>query len=124
MDKLTVAVFSFNRGAYLENCLASLQRNMPKARVVVYDDLSDDPATQAVLRQLTVPLVQPKVAAMAQHGGLYDNMARAVADVQTDYLMFYKMICRLCAPSMRKILQTSTPSMGPTPTVLLSLRCS
>ena len=88
MTKLTVAVFSYNRGAYLEFCLASLARNLPHAQVVVYDDLSDDPATKAVLAGLKVRLVQPSAVARAQHGGLYVNMARALAEVETDYLLF------------------------------------
>ncbi|MGV8953955.1 MAG: glycosyltransferase family 2 protein [Cypionkella sp.] len=88
MAEITVAVFSYNRGAYLEFCLASIARNLPQARVVVYDDLSDDPATVAVLAALRVPLVQPTAVARAQHGGLYVNMRRALAEVTTPYLLF------------------------------------
>lgn len=88
MKKLTVAVFSYNRGAYLKFCLESLARNLPQARVVVYDDLSDDPETQAVLAALKVPFVQPTAVAKATHGGLYVNMSRALADAKTEYLLF------------------------------------
>jgi hypothetical protein len=98
MTKLTVAVFSYSRGAYLEFCLASLARNLPQAQVVVYDDLSDDPATKAVLAALKVPLVQPSAVARAQHGGLYVNMARALAEVETDYLLFLQDDMQIVRP--------------------------
>lgn len=98
MAVITVAVFSYNRGAYLEFCLASLARNMPMAKVVVYDDLSDDPETIEVLSRISVPLVQPTAVEKAQHGGLYRNMARALADVDTPFLMFLQDDMQIVRP--------------------------
>jgi GT2 family glycosyltransferase len=41
--RLEIAIFSYNRGAYLENCVNSVLRNMPGVHFNVYDDGSDDP---------------------------------------------------------------------------------
>ena len=98
MTKLTVAVFSYNRSEYLAYCLASIERNMPQARVVVYDDLSDDPETAAFLSNLSVPVVQPTLVEKARHGGLYTNMATAFAEVDTDYLMFLQDDMQIVRP--------------------------
>lgn len=96
--KITVAVFSFNRGAYLQACLDSIARNFAEAEVVVYDDLSDDPATKEVLAGLKVRLVQPDLVAKAQHGGLYSNMRRALTEVSTQYLFFLQDDMQIVRP--------------------------
>ena len=41
-----VAIFSYNRGEYLKNCVESVRRNIPDATIRVYDDCSDDPETR------------------------------------------------------------------------------
>ncbi len=96
--KITVAVFSYNRGAYLQACLASIARNLAQAKVVVYDDLSDDPETKTVLAGLNVRLAQPTAVAKAQHGGLYVNMRRALAESETEYLLFIQDDMQIVRP--------------------------
>lgn len=85
---LEVAVFSFNRGAWLENCVASVRRNMAQARLRVYDDNSDDPDTLAVLGRLGDIVNRAEPAGQARHGGLYANMQQALDQTQGDFLMF------------------------------------
>ena len=53
LPSLDVAIFSYNRGAYLKNCVDSLQRNMPWIGWTVYDDGSDEPDTVAYLQSLS-----------------------------------------------------------------------
>ena len=85
---LTVAVFSYNRGAYLQNCLASIERNMPFAKIVIYDDGSTDAATTAVLAKTRHPVYRPESADRSKHGGLYRNMQAALDSCDSDYLFF------------------------------------
>jgi glycosyltransferase involved in cell wall biosynthesis len=95
---LTVAIFSYNRGAYLAHCVASVRRNMPWASVAVYDDASDDPETQAILRDLPVPVQSPAVADKGRHGGLYANMQTALDQATTRYLMFLQEDMQIVRP--------------------------
>jgi glycosyltransferase involved in cell wall biosynthesis len=95
---ITVAVFSYNRGGYLRNCVASVRRNMPFAEVRVYDDTSTDPETVAVLRALDVPVVQPGHAEAGRHGGLYANMNRALDEAQTGLILFLQEDMQVVRP--------------------------
>ena len=52
MPSLEIAIFSYNRGAYLENCVTSVVRNMPGIPYLVYDDGSDDSSTLSYLHRL------------------------------------------------------------------------
>lgn len=90
-----IVVFSYNRGALLEHCVASIERHVPVAgRLTIVDDRSDDPATLAALGRLAArhdivvggadeeldgrdaPLGSgPRTPAKV--GGLYANMRRA-----------------------------------------------
>jgi len=45
-------VFSFNRGRFLENCVRSIEQCVPDASIIVFDDDSNDPATQEVLSDI------------------------------------------------------------------------
>jgi len=78
---LDVYVFSYNRPQYLENCLASIQRHSPGARVRVLDDDSSDPGVAEVLERWrehhSVCLIPRGVTTSGLHGGLYNNMQRA-----------------------------------------------
>lgn len=78
---MKVFVFSYNRGDYLGNSLASVLRHIPDADVTVVDDDSDDPAVHRVLNKYADRIVvdRPGVRSNAYLGGLYDNMARVVA---------------------------------------------
>jgi glycosyltransferase involved in cell wall biosynthesis len=97
-DQVTVAVFSYNRGAYLQHCLASIHRNMPFAVVRVYDDRSDDVETCAILAELEVEVIQPSAVVKAQHGGLYANMQRALDHAETDYLIIMQDDMQIVRP--------------------------
>ena len=84
---LDVAIFSYNRGAYLKNCVESLQRNMPGVRFTVYDDGSDEPGTLAYLQNLGENVRHMKSAGEDRHGGYYYNMQAALDATQADYLL-------------------------------------
>ncbi len=96
--RLAVAVFSYNRGDYLRNCLESLRRNMPFAEVTVFDDHSDDPATVAYLATLSERVVQPPKNKGTRHGGLYANMQAALRDTVADMLLFLQEDMQVVRP--------------------------
>lgn len=99
-EGLTVAVFSFNRGGYLKNCLDSLARNLPFARVVVYDDGSTEAETLAVLAGAgeAFSVRQMQSADRSRHGGLYPNMQAALDECETDLLFFLQDDMQLVRP--------------------------
>jgi len=84
---LDVAIFSYNRGAYLKNCVESLQRNMPGVHFTVYDDGSDEPDTVAYLQSLGGHVRHMKSGGDERHGGYYNNMQAALDATQADYLL-------------------------------------
>lgn len=99
---IEVAVFSFNRGAYLQNCVGSIRRNMPGALVTVFDDNSTDSETLAVLDRLALPVVRPMADGGQRHGGLYANMQAAVDRATRPWVLFLQddmQVVRLVAPS-------------------------
>lgn len=98
MDRLTVAIFSYNRGTYLENCVASVRRNLPDVAIRVYDDNSSDPPTLAVLARLQLPVLQPGQHSGARHGGLYVNMAAALSDASTPLILFLQEDMQVVRP--------------------------
>lgn len=87
MNTIEVAIFSFNRGEYLKNCIESIERNMPSVHYHVFDDGSDDPTTCAYLKTLgsRVTLTHEKIA--KRHGGFYSNMQAAVSNATAEYLI-------------------------------------
>lgn len=85
-------VFSFNRGDFLENCVASIERCAPGHPVTVFDDDSNDEATRQVLgaignrhRVLCPSANGPE----SKHGGLYGNMQAALEIAASDELLCY-----------------------------------
>ena len=86
---LTIGIFSYNRGQYLKNLLDSIDRHIPMAKVVIYDDNSDDRLTQRVLAEThhTVSHCWDS-AAGKRHGNLYGNMQKALDDCTTPLLLF------------------------------------
>lgn len=84
---LDVAIFSYNRGAYLKNCVDSLQRNVPGVHFTVYDDGSDEPGTVAYLQSLGGHVRHMKSGGDERHGGYYNNMQAALDATQADYLL-------------------------------------
>ncbi len=87
LPSLDVAIFSYNRGAYLKNCVDSLQRNMPGIGWMVYDDGSDEPDTVAYLQSLGEHVLHMKSTDADRHGGYYYNMQAALDATQADYLL-------------------------------------
>ncbi|MCR9089823.1 glycosyltransferase family A protein [Algiphilus sp.] len=79
----SIFVFSFNRGPYLENCIASIAHCAPDAEVTIYDDASDDPETLRVLERLEARcrIVRRTQSTKARHGSLYGNMQAALDSV-------------------------------------------
>ena len=85
--RMDVAIFSYNRGAYLKNCVESLQRNLPGVHFTVYDDGSDEPETVAYLQSLGGHVRHMKSCGDERHGGYYNNMQAALDATQADYLL-------------------------------------
>lgn len=85
--RLAVAIFSYNRGAYLQNCVDSLLRNMPGADFTVYDDGSDEPQTVAYLQTLGHRVRHMKSLSDHRHGGYYNNMQAALEACNADFLL-------------------------------------
>lgn len=85
-------VFSFNRGDFLKNCVASIQQCAPQASITVWDDNSDDALTLQVLETLsaTCEIRQPEQKAAEYsklHGGLYGNMQSAIENLSGNPLI-------------------------------------
>jgi hypothetical protein len=79
--ELLTAVFSYNRGQLLWNCVRSVELFSPSTHVVVFDDRSDDEATTAVLDMINSrghELVMTHEASAGPHGNLYGNMRAAL----------------------------------------------
>ena len=88
---LTVAIMSYNRPDYLRNCVDSVHRHLPGARILVMDDASDDPVQQAELRRAENERGARVViggAGSDWHGGLYGNMQRALELCETPLLLY------------------------------------
>lgn len=87
LPTLQIAIFSFNRGAYLRNVVNSVERNMPGVPFAVYDDGSDEPDTAAYLHSLGERVHHMKQASDNKHGGYYNNMQAALEAADADYLL-------------------------------------
>lgn len=84
---LDVAIFAFNRPDCLRNCVESIRRNIPTARIRVYDDASDDPEQIKYLASLGSAVVYRTASDQARHGGLYANMNAALADAKHEHIL-------------------------------------
>ncbi|GAB2509661.1 glycosyltransferase family 2 protein [Microbulbifer agarilyticus] len=86
-----IFVFSYNRGAQLENCIRSIEACAPQCQLTIVDDGSDDPATQAVLREAARRHRVIDRTAESGHklGGLYANMQAAYEMASADELMCF-----------------------------------
>jgi len=78
---MQVAIFSFNRGNFLKNCVDSIERCAPWCQIKIFDDNSDDPSTRKLLDELATryEIISPGPTGEleSKHGGLYANMQRA-----------------------------------------------
>lgn len=84
-------IFSFNRGRFLENCVQSIERCAPGARLAVFDDDSDDPATREALARIAArhPVIRPGKASSHRLGGLYGNMQSALEYARDEPLVCF-----------------------------------
>ncbi|MCA0899602.1 glycosyltransferase family 2 protein [Microbulbifer agarilyticus] len=111
-----IFVFSYNRGAQLENCIRSIEACAPHCRLTIVDDGSDDPATQAVLREAAQRHQVIDRTAESGHklGGLYANMQAAYEMANADELMcFLQDDTQMVRPLTREdieVLRTSFAS--------------
>ncbi len=87
-SEIEVAIFSYNRGKYLRNCVESVLANIPGAKITVYDDNSDDEETVDYLNMLGDTVVYSRNFNTSRHGNLYTNMQSALATAQAPFLLF------------------------------------
>lgn len=79
--KIPVFIFSYNRGKFLENAIASVRENFPASDIVVMDDNSDDPETKKIIGRIKDEVqvfVQGEVESSDSTGGLHANMNTAL----------------------------------------------
>src|SRR5690554_1036386 len=88
---MLVCIFSFNRGQYLQNCVDSIERCAPFARIAVFDDNSYDEDTQAVLKNISQrhKVIQPGKVSSHKLGGLYGNMQSAIEYAEHENLVCF-----------------------------------
>lgn len=81
MNRLVFWIFSYNRGQFLKNCVASIEACAPGCAIRIFDDHSSDPETRQILAQLSqqhsVCYPQSDNSQQSKHGGLYANMQSA-----------------------------------------------
>ncbi|MCC1495981.1 glycosyltransferase [Alcanivorax sp. 1008] len=84
-------IFSFNRGQFLENCVASIEQCAPHARIAVFDDNSYDEYTRDVLKRIADKhaVIQPGHQSQRRLGGLYGNMQTALEYAADEDLVCY-----------------------------------
>ena len=82
-----IAIFSYNRGPYLRNCIESVQRHCPGIPFTVYDDGSDQPDLVDYLKSLGASVRHMQTATADRHGGFYTNMQAALDEAQADALL-------------------------------------
>jgi len=87
-NELEVAIFSYNRGQYLKNCIESITKNLPEVKVTVFDDYSDDPYTVSYLKQLGDKVILGADGKTMRHGNLYKNMQMALDLSSQRFLLF------------------------------------
>lgn len=82
-----IAIFSYNRGPYLRNCIESVQRHCPGVPFTVYDDGSNEPELVAYLQSLGQAVRHMQAASHDRHGGFYTNMQAALDEAKADCLL-------------------------------------
>jgi hypothetical protein len=91
--KLDVFIFSFNRGAWLENLLSSVNdcmKNIPDVNVYIFDDDSDEPITLKVLqdaKEAGISILRPldfEPSNFGSRGGLHAGIKASLCKVSRD----------------------------------------
>ena len=75
------AVFSYNRGQLLDNCVGSIEEFSPKTEIVVFDDRSDDPVAIETLARIAArghEVIVNRETSEARHGNYYANLNSAL----------------------------------------------
>jgi len=85
---VSIAIFSYNRGNYVKNCLDSIHQCFPEVPVSIYDDHSTDLTTIRYLESLGCNVVSPELDIDNKHGGLYQNMQIALEAANSRYILF------------------------------------
>ena len=88
-NSLGFAVFSFNRGQFLDNCIRSIEHAAPGMPISVYDDNSTDDATLRVLDSLAKAhtIIVPDTEHLSKHGGLSANMQQAIDEAPANRIL-------------------------------------
>lgn len=93
MNQLVFWVFSYNRGEFLKNCIASIEQCAPTCAIRIFDDHSTDPETRRVLAEASqrhhVCYPEAQGGEQSKHGGLYANMQTAFARSADDELVCF-----------------------------------
>ncbi len=88
---LCICIFSFNRGNYLKNCIASIESCSPESKIVVFDDDSDDAETVEILKDMgeKYNVIRPGHRSYHRLGGLYGNMQSALEYCRNEALLCF-----------------------------------
>lgn len=88
---LCICIFSFNRGRYLKNCIASVESCSPESKIVVFDDDSDDAGTLEILKGVgeKYEVIKPGNRSYHRLGGLYGNMQSALEYCRNEALLCF-----------------------------------
>lgn len=98
-------IFSFNRAQFLDNCVRSITDCIPGARIIVFDDDSDDAETRRVLDRIREhhEVVLPEAHGEHKHGGLYWNMQAAFESLEDEALVcFLQDDCQVVRPVLKE----------------------
>lgn len=97
IENILFAIFSYNRGKYLRNCINSILENSPNIKnenIIIYDDNSDHVETIEILDSLkeifTVKINTGENPDISRRG-LYHNMNKALQDAiagNFEYIFF------------------------------------
>lgn len=122
---LLIAVFSYNMGVTLENCLSSIADLCPGFDVVVMDDASGDPVTQAVLARwrprLKGVFTNTSSKDGKRHGNLYANIRQMCDYARTNgyrYLMMLQDDMQFVRPLSQDVLDQYQRIFDANPKVL------
>lgn len=94
-NQIEVAIFSFNRGSYLKNCVESVRKSMPLASIKIYDDNSDCVETVSYLETLGDMVKYSDRNLQGRHGNLYSNMQMALDQAERRFLLFLQDDCQV-----------------------------
>lgn len=98
MHSLEIAIFTYNQGTFLKNCIESIERNLPNIPVAVYDDGSNEPETVRYLASIShIVIFNPKNT-YERHGGYYANMQIAFENSSSDFLLLIQDDMQIVKP--------------------------